>query len=335
MNPSQGPTSGGTVVTIDGTNLASPIVVAFGGNAGTVTASSASSITVTTPASGSAGLADVLVTTLGGSVTDTNAFTYTSVVTNPSTTQGYWEVASDGGVFSFGGAAFHGSAGSLNLNAPIVGMASTPDGGGYWLVGKDGGVFAYGDAHSYGSRGGQPLNAPIVGIASTPDGGGYWLVASDGGIFAYGDAHFYGSRGGQPLNAPIVGMASTPDGGGYWLVASDGGIFAYGDAHFYGSRGGQPLNAPIVGMASNPGGGYWLVAKDGGIFAYGARPVLRLRRCDAVERTRYRHCLEPRRRWLLVGRNQRRVHALRRRHALRLWGQPIPERTDRGDRIDG
>ena len=50
VNPSQGSTLGGTVVTIAGTNLASPSSVTFGGNAGTVTASSASSITVTTPA---------------------------------------------------------------------------------------------------------------------------------------------------------------------------------------------------------------------------------------------------------------------------------------------
>ena len=41
---------------------------------------------------------------------------------------GYWEVASDGGVFSFGDAAFHGSMGGTPLNAPIVGMAATPDG---------------------------------------------------------------------------------------------------------------------------------------------------------------------------------------------------------------
>ena len=32
---------------------------------------------------------------------------------------GYWEVASDGGVFAFGDARFHGSTGSLHLNAPI------------------------------------------------------------------------------------------------------------------------------------------------------------------------------------------------------------------------
>jgi hypothetical protein len=37
--------------------------------------------------------------------------------------KGYWEVASDGGIFAFGDAAFYGSTGSLTLNKPIVGMA--------------------------------------------------------------------------------------------------------------------------------------------------------------------------------------------------------------------
>ena len=59
---------------------------------------------------------------------------------------GYWLVASDGGVFSFGDATFHGSTGGMTLNKPIVGMAATPDGGGYWLVASDGGVFSFGDA---------------------------------------------------------------------------------------------------------------------------------------------------------------------------------------------
>jgi hypothetical protein len=36
---------------------------------------------------------------------------------------GYWEVASDGGLFSFGDAQFYGSMGSRPLNKPIVGMA--------------------------------------------------------------------------------------------------------------------------------------------------------------------------------------------------------------------
>ncbi len=183
---------------------------------------------------------------------------------------GYWLTGSDGGVFSYGDADFHGSTGSLALTQPVVGLAGDAASGGYWLVAADGGVFAF-DAPFAGSEGGQPLNAPVVGMAATPDGGGYWLVARDGGIFAFGDAAFDGSEGGQPLNAPVVGMAATPDGGGYWLVARDGGIFAFGDAAFDGSEGGQPLNAPVVGMAATPdGGGYWLVARDGGVFGFGS-----------------------------------------------------------------
>ncbi len=150
----------------------------------------------------------------------------------PGYVKGYWLVASDGGIFNFGGAAFFGSAGSTALNQPVVAMARTPDGQGYWLVASDGGVFAFGDARNFGSMGGQALNKPIVSMASTPDGNGYWLVASDGGIFAFGDAAFKGSTGAIDLNKPIVSMASTPDGNGYWLVASDGGIFAFGDAAF-------------------------------------------------------------------------------------------------------
>ncbi|HWE68370.1 MAG TPA: fibronectin type III domain-containing protein [Acidimicrobiales bacterium] len=139
--------------------------------------------------------------------------------------KGYWLVASDGGIFAFGDAAFEGSAGALPLNKPIVGMAATPDGKGYWLVASDGGIFAFGDATFEGSAGSVHLNQPIVAMATTPDGRGYRLVASDGGLFAFGDAGFDGSAGGNLLNAPIVGMDDTS--AGYWLVASDGGIFAY------------------------------------------------------------------------------------------------------------
>jgi hypothetical protein len=181
----------------------------------------------------------------------------------------YWLVASDGGIFSFGGAGFYGSTGNLALNKPIVGMAGTADSHGYWLVASDGGVFSFGDARFHGSTGNIRLNKPVVGMAATHDGGGYWLVASDGGIFSFGNAPFYGSMGGRPLNQPIVGMAATPDGGGYWLVAADGGIFSFGDAHFYGSTGNLHLNKPIVGMTANSNGGYWFAASDGGIFAFG------------------------------------------------------------------
>ena len=188
---------------------------------------------------------------------------------------GYWLVASDGGVFSYGSAPYFGSTGSIALNRPVVGIAATPDHGGYWLVASDGGIFSFGDAGFFGSTGSIHLNKPIVGMASTPSGKGYWLVASDGGIFAFGDAGFFGSTGSIALNEPVVGMASTPDGRGYWLVASDGGIFSFGDAPYLGSTGSIVLNRPIVGMAATPEHtGYWLVASDGGIFSFGQAAFL-------------------------------------------------------------
>ena len=203
-------------------------------------------------------------------INDCHDFTIRQVTQASPTGLGYWFAASDGGIFNYGNAGFFGSAGSLHLNKPVVGMAATADGKGYWLVATDGGIFNYGDAGFYGSTGSLTLNKPIVGMAPTPGGKGYWLVASDGGIFNYGDAGFFGSRGGQPLNKPIVGMAASASGKGYWLVATDGGIFNYGDAGFYGSTGSLTLNKPIVGMAPTPDGkGYWLVASDGGIFNYG------------------------------------------------------------------
>jgi hypothetical protein len=182
---------------------------------------------------------------------------------------GVWVVASDGAVFSYGGAPFHGSLGATPQSTPIVGMAAIPDGVGYWLVSSNGAVYPFGNAALHGSLTGTHLSAPIVGIVATSDGGGYWLVASDGGVFAFGDAKFDGSLGTVLLNAPIVGMAAGPHGG-YWLVASDGGVFAFGGVPYEGSMGGTPLNAPIAGMAATSSGhGYWLVGSDNGVFTFG------------------------------------------------------------------
>src|SRR5207302_202798 len=88
-----------------------------------------------------------------------------SMATTPSG-NGYWLVASDGGVFAYGDASFLGAPAGLPLNRPIVGMAATPNGKGYWLVAADGGVFAYGDANWYGGVAGRHLNQPMVGITA-------------------------------------------------------------------------------------------------------------------------------------------------------------------------
>src|ERR1035437_2864048 len=178
---------------------------------------------------------------------------------------GYWEGASDGGIFSFGDAQFYGSTGAIHLNQPIVAMKSTPDGGGYWEVASDGGIFSFGDAQFYGSTGAIHLNQPIVSMESTPDGGGYWIVASDGGVFAFGDAKFQGSASAMTPNSPVVGLASTSDGLGYWETATDGSVFAFGDAKFAGNA---PNGQPVVGISAK-GTGYRTVASDGGIFTFG------------------------------------------------------------------
>jgi hypothetical protein len=210
------------------------------------------------------GLAVLIVTAVVGSL----------VLRAPATasgSSGYWLAGADGGVFNYGQAAFHGSAGSVGLNNPIVGFVPTPTAAGYWMVASDGGIFAFGDAPFLGSMGGKPLNRPISAMAAAVSGKGYWLVASDGGVFAFGEAPFYGSLASENMSKPIVDFAVTPTGRGYWMTTSDGQVYGFGDAAYYGSVSESvDLAKRIQALAPTPSGhGYWLVAADGGIFAFG------------------------------------------------------------------
>jgi SpoIID/LytB domain protein len=163
---------------------------------------------------------------------------------------GYWLVATDGGVFSFGDAGFHGSAGNIRLTKPVVGMAPTPDGGGYWLVASDGGVFSYGDAGFHGSAGALRLAQPVTAMASTPNGAGYWLVASDGGVFCFGNAAFEGSLPGVGVRSPGVALLPTATGAGYLIITTDGRAIDFGDAPQFGD-----VAAVVVGYSGHLVGG--------------------------------------------------------------------------------
>ena len=77
VNPTSGPTAGGTSVTISGTGFAAGATVTFGGTAATgVVVTNSTTIAATTPAH-AAGVVDVVVTnSTGQSGTRTSAFTY-------------------------------------------------------------------------------------------------------------------------------------------------------------------------------------------------------------------------------------------------------------------
>ena len=157
---------------------------------------------------------------------------------------GYWLVASDGGIFAFGDAAFHGSMGGHHLNAPVVGMAADGATGGYWLVG-------YRRRHLRLRRPLPRLDRQPASSTSRSTGWpprptaaatGWWPPTAASSPSATPPST--GSTGGMTLNAPVVGMAADPATGGYWLVGADGGVFAFGAPFFGAGLTGARLGRP-------------------------------------------------------------------------------------------
>ena len=195
---------------------------------------------------------------------------------------GYWLVASDGGIFSFGDAQFFGSIPGLGfapagtpgavkkLNAPIVGMVPSADGGGYFMVASDGGVFAFGDAQFEGSCPGiGGCAGAAVSVIPDATGNGYWVVTATGHVYTFGDANYFGGPG--PQGVPVTSAVATPDGGGYWILFSNGSIAGYGDAGNFGSPLGAfgGLNPATAIVATSSGQGYWVASANGSVYTYG------------------------------------------------------------------
>jgi hypothetical protein len=184
--------------------------------------------------------------------------------------QGYWMVARNGAVFSFGDAPHLGDVQGMTQGMEAVDLEPAPSLNGYWVVTNTGNVYGFRDSGYYGGLNGQlTVGETVTSLSSTSTGKGYWLFTNKGRVAPFGDAKFLGDMSGSKLNGPVLDSIPTPTGQGYYMVASDGGIFTFGDAQFIGSMGGTPLNSPVQSLVPDPDGtGYWLVASDGGIFAF-------------------------------------------------------------------
>ncbi len=111
---------------------------------------------------------------------------------------GYWLVASDGGIFTFGNAPFLGSRGAPGSTPPSSAWPAPRAGPGTGWWPPTAASSPSGTPPFLGSEGGTPLAAPAVGMAATPTGDGYWLV--------------FGSR---PLAGKIVGIDPGHNGLNY------------------------------------------------------------------------------------------------------------------------
>jgi hypothetical protein len=78
--------------------------------------------------------------------------------------RGYWLLASDGGIFTFGDAPFLGAPADSTAPAAVA-LAASPSGQGYRVARTDGSVRSFGDAPFLGAAAGSGLRRPIVGIA--------------------------------------------------------------------------------------------------------------------------------------------------------------------------
>jgi sugar lactone lactonase YvrE len=207
-------------------------------------------------------------------------------ITPTADKHGYWLVATDGGVFSFGDAGFYGSIPGLglnpagsglphSLNAPIVGIVPTADGGGYFMVASDGGVFAFGDARFEGSCPGiGGCAGPVVAVVPDATGNGYWVITQTGGVYTFGDAPYLGGPGAG--GAPVTSAVRTWDGRGYWILRADGTVSAFGDAVGRGGPSGSVggLNPATAIFTDSDSGGYWVSDAVGAVFTFGDTPFL-------------------------------------------------------------
>ena len=163
------------------------------------------------------------------------------------TGEGYWLVASDGGIFNYGDAAsmalpeLSRSTNRSSAWPPHPTVAAT----GWWrpteassTTATPGSTARPAHSTSTSRSSAWPRHPTEAATGSWPPTEASSATATPRSTARPGAIH---------LNQPIVGMTAMPDGGGYWFTAADGGLFNYGDAPFYGSG---------AGTGSRPGRGH-------------------------------------------------------------------------------
>ena len=263
---------------------------------------------------------------------------------------GYWLVGSDGGIFAFGSAQFHGSTGNLVLQRPVTGI--TPDG-------RPQRVLAGGDRrrclrlrrrrllrlhprprHRPG-RLGRPHRSSMHRSSAwspppTAAATSWWRPTA-----ASSPSATPSSRVRAPAAAAAPGSAVSvlPDatGHGYWLVTATGYVYTFGDAPDEGQpiddTNGQPLPSPVTSAVRTPDGeGYWVLLEDGQALAFGDAQYYQSTNGESTPGLRgqpgHRHLRHRRQPRLLDRHGQRHGGRLRRRTRRRQHGRPPAERTD-------
>jgi hypothetical protein len=223
FSPASGPTGGGTVVTIKGSNLGSASRVSFGGTAGTITSDSASKITAKSPPG--KGTVSVTVTTPGGTAT-AGKFTYNAappaapVVTGVSPTSG----PTGGGtsvkitgknLSGATGVSFGGAGGSITADSSTQITATSPAGSGTVniTVTTKGGTSATSGADQFTYKTPAPTIS-TVSPTSGPTGGGTTVTITGNNLSGATSVSFGGTAGSITADNSTVITVTTPAGSG-------------------------------------------------------------------------------------------------------------------------
>jgi hypothetical protein len=183
--------------------------------------------------------------------------------------QGYWMLGSDGGIFTFGDAVYHGSLRSGPSATPVAAMAATPDGGGYWLLDPDAWNYSFANPPPLGTFPGSSTIVASVASQVEPD------TFADGQYCnAYGPCEewcaLFATWAWQTAGYAIPSYAFTGDI--YTWAAANGAVLSAdqlpvpGDVVLYGTGPWSTDTSVHVGVITQvwPDGAYVSVDGDSG-----------------------------------------------------------------------